>query len=48
VYVFVIEGDAVIAGNKLNKSDGIGISEVSEIEIKTFDGTKLLVMEVMM
>jgi redox-sensitive bicupin YhaK (pirin superfamily) len=48
VYVFVIEGDAVIAGNKLNKRDGIGISEVSEIEIKTFDGTKLLVMEVMM
>ena len=46
VYVFVIEGDAVIAGNKLNKRDGIGISEVSEIEIKTFVGTKLLVMEV--
>jgi len=46
VYVFVIEGDAVIAGSKLNKRDGIGISEVSEIEIKTFVGTKLLVMEV--
>ena len=46
MYVFVIEGDAVIAGNKLNKRDGIGISEVSEIEIKTFVGTKLLVMEV--
>ena len=46
VYVFVIEGDAVIAGNKLNKRDGIGMSEVSEIEIKTFVGTKLLVMEV--
>ncbi|MFZ4581806.1 MAG: pirin family protein [Paludibacter sp.] len=48
VYVFVIEGDAEVAGFKLNKRDGIGISEISEIEIKTFVGTKLLVMEVMM
>ncbi|OIP85320.1 MAG: hypothetical protein AUK44_00060 [Porphyromonadaceae bacterium CG2_30_38_12] len=48
VYVFIIEGEASISGNKLSRRDGIGITEVSEIQINTSVGTKLLLMEVPM
>ncbi len=46
VYVFVIEGEATISGNKLNRRDGIGISEVTEINISTTAGTRILIMEI--
>lgn len=46
VYIFVIEGEATVSGNKLSRRDGIGISEVSEIEIKATAATRLLIMEI--
>jgi redox-sensitive bicupin YhaK (pirin superfamily) len=48
VYFFVIEGDLTIAGQKLNRRDGLGISEVESVEIETNTLTKLLVMEIPM
>ncbi len=48
VYVFVIEGEAVVSGTELNPRDGIGISEVSQIELKAKSGSRLLIMEVPM
>jgi redox-sensitive bicupin YhaK (pirin superfamily) len=46
VYVFVIEGDAFVSGNALGRRDGIGIAEVSEIEIKATAGSRILIMEI--
>jgi Pirin-related protein len=48
VYFFVIEGDLTIAGQKLNRRDGLGVSEAANIEISTTTQTKLLVMEIPM
>jgi len=48
VYFFVIEGRATIAGQVLNRRDGIGVSEVNEIEIAATINTKLLIMEIPM
>jgi Pirin-related protein len=48
VYFFVIEGDLTIAGQKLSRRDGLGVSEVADIEISTTTQTKLLVMEIPM
>ena len=48
VYVFVVEGDINIEGNILNKRDAIGISDVSDIKIKTNSGAKFLIIEVPM
>lgn len=48
VYFFVIEGDVTIAGQKLNRRDGLGINETDSVEIKTDAVTKLLVMEIPM
>lgn len=48
VYLFVIEGAATIAGQALGRRDGIGISEVSSIDITIASQTKLLMMEVPM
>ena len=48
VYIFVIEGEVNIAGQVLNRRDGFGVSEVSEIEIVANSDTKLLIMEVPM
>ena len=48
VYFFVIEGTVTIAGQKLNRRDGLGVSETEMIEIKTDSKTKLLVMEIPM
>jgi len=48
VYFFVIEGDVTIAGQALNRRDGLGISETDSITIKTDSQTKLLVMEIPM
>ncbi len=46
VYVFVIEGEATVSGNELNQRDGIGISEVLEIDIKATANTRIFIMEI--
>ena len=48
VYFFVLEGELVIAGQKLGKRDGLGVSETSEIEITANSEAQLLIMEVAM
>ncbi|MDO9153150.1 MAG: pirin family protein [Paludibacter sp.] len=48
VYVFIIEGEATVAGIELSRRDGIGISETQEIEIKAKSDSKILIMEVPM
>ncbi len=46
VYVFVIEGEAVIAETTLNKRDGLGIWDVDEIQINAKQDCQILIMEV--
>lgn len=48
VYAFVLDGDVTIANQPLNKRDGFGIWDASEIEIKADSNAKLLLMEVPM
>jgi redox-sensitive bicupin YhaK (pirin superfamily) len=48
VYAFVIEGDVTINGIELNKRDGLGISETSQLEIVATNDAALLLMEVPM
>ena len=48
VYVFVIEGEATVAGNELNRRDGLGVSETQEIKISVKSDSKILIMEVPM
>lgn len=47
-YFFVLEGEVTVAGQKLNKRDGFGVSETSEIGITANSEAQLLVMEVAM
>ena len=46
VYVFVIEGEATVSGNQLSRRDGIGISEVANIQVKATADTRILIMEI--
>lgn len=46
VYAFVIEGDVIINGEKLNRRDGLGITETDKLEIKAGSDAELLLMEV--
>ncbi|SOE20918.1 hypothetical protein SAMN06298216_1393 [Spirosomataceae bacterium TFI 002] len=48
VYLFVLEGEVELAGNKLNKRDAIGLTETDSFEIKSTGNSKLLIMEVPM
>lgn len=50
LYAFVLEGNFTIAGEKLNRRDGLGISEIeAKIEIEAgSDNAQLLLMEVPM
>lgn len=48
VYVFIIEGEASVAGKQLNKRDGLGISETDKIDIQCSENTRLLIMEIPM
>jgi redox-sensitive bicupin YhaK (pirin superfamily) len=48
VYVFVIEGDVTINGQKLNKRDGFGVWEVEKLVISADNDAEILVMEVPM
>jgi len=44
----VIEGNVTVAGQKLNRRDGLGVNETESIEIAAESLTKLLVMEIPM
>lgn len=48
VYAFVIEGNATIAGQALEKRDGFGIWNVTDFDIKVDKDTRILLMEVPM
>jgi redox-sensitive bicupin YhaK (pirin superfamily) len=45
VYAFMIEGDATINGEKLNRRDGLGISETGALEITADSDAEILLME---
>lgn len=47
-YVFVIDGDAEVNGNKLKRRDAIGISEYEKFEINAVSNTRILVMDIPM
>ncbi len=46
LYLFLLEGEAEVAGQALNRRDGIGITGTNEIEISSLAGADLLLMEV--
>ncbi len=46
VYAFVIEGDITINEVKLNRRDGLGITETGTLELKADSDTEILLMEV--
>ncbi|NOY58277.1 MAG: pirin family protein [Calditrichaeota bacterium] len=48
IYVFILEGEAEIEGQKLEKRDGFGIWNVNQIGIKTTKNNRILLMEVPM
>jgi redox-sensitive bicupin YhaK (pirin superfamily) len=48
VYVFVIDGDVTVNGQKLNKKDGLGVSETESLSIKGDSTSQVLLMEVPM
>ena len=47
-YVFVIEGDVMVADEKLGRRDGMGISGVGQIDISAASDARILLMEVPM
>ncbi len=48
LYVFVINGEVEIAGEKLQKRDAIGIEDTDKVEIKATSGSEVLFIEVPM
>ena len=48
LYVFVINGNATVEGQTLNRRDGFGIWDTSSVKIETSSDAKLLLMEVPM
>lgn len=48
VYVFVLEGEANIAGQELRRRDGLGIWETGQFDVQATTNTRLLLMEVPM
>lgn len=48
VYVFVLEGKLEAAGTPLERRDGLGISETSDIPFRFSDRSRVLLMEVPM
>jgi redox-sensitive bicupin YhaK (pirin superfamily) len=48
VYVFVLEGEVDVEGQKLGKRDGFGIWESNRITVKSLSDSKILLMEVPM
>jgi len=48
VYLFLIEGEIVVAGETLSKRDGIGIYEADEFSITTINDSQILLIEIPM
>ncbi|MEP7371962.1 MAG: pirin family protein [Chitinophagaceae bacterium] len=48
VYVFVIDGEVNINEEKLNRRDGLGITDSNKLEIKAITEAQLLLMEIPM
>jgi redox-sensitive bicupin YhaK (pirin superfamily) len=48
VYVFVIDGEATVDGQKLNKRDGLGVSDIDKITITADNNAELLLIDVPM
>lgn len=48
VYIFLIEGEILVAGEVLSRRDGIGIYETHSLEIETLEESHILLMEVPM
>jgi len=48
LWIFMIEGEAEIAGEKLGRRDSIGITDADDIEIKFSEDSQILVMDVPM
>jgi quercetin 2,3-dioxygenase len=48
VYVFVLEGELEIDGQKLSKRDGLGITETEFVTIKSSQDAEVLLMEIPM
>ena len=48
VYAFVLQGDITIGGQKLNKRDGLGITDTDAISITAESDSELLLIEVPM
>lgn len=48
VYVFILEGEAIVEGQKLNARDGFGVWETDSITIEIKPGAELLLMDVPM
>jgi quercetin 2,3-dioxygenase len=48
VYVFIIEGEAEVAGEKLNRRDAIGITDFASFDLKASADARILVMDVPM
>jgi redox-sensitive bicupin YhaK (pirin superfamily) len=46
LYLFVIEGDVEVNGEKLKQRDAIGVSEYNTIQIKASTNARLLAMDV--
>lgn len=46
VYVFVLEGDVTVAGKKLNRRDGIEVSETDLVSVVADSDAEVLVMDV--
>jgi redox-sensitive bicupin YhaK (pirin superfamily) len=48
VYLFVIEGEVTVDGQKLNKRDGLGITEAQAVKIAADSNAEVLLIEVPM
>jgi redox-sensitive bicupin YhaK (pirin superfamily) len=48
VYVFVIEGDVTVNGQKLNRRDGFGVWDTDELSIIADEAAEVLLMDVPM
>ena len=48
VYLFIIEGDVEVAGNRLSRRDGIGLWDTKSFKVEITQEATLLLMEVPM
>ena len=48
VYVFVIEGEAKVAGQTLQRRDGLGVWEADAFEVEALADAEILLMDVPM